>query len=66
MTYALGRGLEYFDMPRVRAIVEEAAGEDYAFSAVIRGIATSDAFRLKQIQAPDVSSTLEATTASLE
>ena len=66
MTYALGRGLEYFDMPRVRAIVEDAAGEDYAFSAIVRGIATSDAFRMKQIQAPDVTSTLEGRTASAD
>ena len=52
MTYALGRGLEYFDMPRVREIVAEAAAEDYAFSALVLGIAESDAFRMKQIQPP--------------
>jgi hypothetical protein len=66
MTYALGRGLEYFDMPRVRAIVEAAAAEDYAFSAIVHGIATSDAFRMKQIQAPEMTSTLEGRTASVE
>jgi hypothetical protein len=66
MTYALGRGLEYFDMPRVRAIVAEAAADDYAFSAIVRGIAGSDAFRMKQIQSPDVSSSLEGRTVRLE
>ena len=66
MTYALGRGLEYFDMPRVRAIVDAAEDEDYAFSAIVRGIATSDAFRMKQIQAPAVSTSLEGRTASVE
>jgi hypothetical protein len=53
MTYALGRGLEYYDMPRVRSIVESAADQDFAFSALVMGIATSDAFRMKQIQAPE-------------
>jgi len=50
MTYALGRGVEYFDMPRVREIVADAAESGYAFSALVRGIAESDAFRMKQIQ----------------
>jgi Protein of unknown function (DUF1592)/Protein of unknown function (DUF1588)/Protein of unknown function (DUF1587)/Protein of unknown function (DUF1585)/Protein of unknown function (DUF1595)/Planctomycete cytochrome C len=53
MTYALGRGVEYFDMPTVRAIVADAAESDYAFSALVMGIATSDQFRMKQIQAPE-------------
>ena len=66
MTYALGRGLAYFDMPRVRAIVDEAEADDYAFSAIVRGIVTSDAFRMKQIQAPEVTSSLEGRTASAE
>jgi hypothetical protein len=65
MTYALGRGVDYFDMPRVREIVAEAEADDYAFSALVRGIATSDAFRMKQIQPPESPDSLEATTASL-
>lgn len=52
LTYALGRGLEYFDMPSVRAIVRGAAKENYRFSAIVTGIATSDAFRKKQVQSP--------------
>ena len=66
MTYALGRGLEYFDMPRVRAVVDAAEDEDYAFSAIVRGIALSDQFRMKQIQPPGAPVTLERQTASLE
>jgi hypothetical protein len=50
MIYALGRGIEYFDMPRVREIVADAEKQDFAFSALVMGIATSDAFRKKQIQ----------------
>jgi hypothetical protein len=37
MTYALGRGLEYYDMPTVRAITRSAAKDDYRFSNIIRG-----------------------------
>lgn len=47
MMYAVNRELEYFDMPQVRAIVKEAADDDYRLSALIRGIVNSDAFRLQ-------------------
>ena len=51
MTYALGRGLEYYDMPTVRAIVRNAAKHDYGFSSLIYGIATSQIF--ERIHRPD-------------
>jgi mono/diheme cytochrome c family protein len=47
LTYALGRGLEYSDMPVVRAIVRDAARHDYRFSALVTGIATSVPFQMK-------------------
>ena len=47
MAYALGRRLEYYDMPAVRRISRAAAEEDYRVSAFIVGVATSDAFLLK-------------------
>jgi hypothetical protein len=47
MMYALGRELEYFDMPQVRAVVHAAARRDFRFSAIVAGIVTSDAFRLQ-------------------
>jgi len=47
MTYALGRGLEHYDMPAVRTIARSAAKDDYRFSSIITGIVTSDAFRMK-------------------
>jgi hypothetical protein len=52
LTYALGRGLSYTDMPAVRAIVRQAAEKGYRFSAVIDAITTSDPFRLKSRPAP--------------
>jgi hypothetical protein len=60
LTYALGRGLEPFDMPTVRAITREAAASDYRFSAVVLGIANSPAFTMKTAQQP-----AGATTAAL-
>jgi hypothetical protein len=44
MTYALGRGVEAHDMPTVRAIVRDAAKQDYRFSAIVTGIVNSDPF----------------------
>jgi hypothetical protein len=44
LTYALGRGLEYYDMPVVRAITREAGKSDYRFSSVVLGIVKSPPF----------------------
>ena len=51
MMYALGRELEHYDMPQVRAIVRAAKRQDYRFSALVAGIVESDAFR-RQAAAP--------------
>jgi hypothetical protein len=47
MTFALGRGVEYPDMPVVRSIVKDAARDDYRFSAIVLGIVKSDQFRMR-------------------
>jgi hypothetical protein len=47
LTYALGRSVEHYDMPVVREIVREAAADDYRFSALVLGIATSVPFQMK-------------------
>jgi hypothetical protein len=44
MTYALGRRIEPYDMPAVRAIVRDAGRADYRFSAFVLGIVKSAAF----------------------
>jgi len=49
MMYALGRELEYFDMPEVREIVRGAKSENYRFSALVRGIVKSEAFRMQGV-----------------
>ena len=46
MTYALGRRLEYTDMPAVRAIVNGAGKADYKLSAFVLGVVNSPAFRM--------------------
>ena len=48
LTYALGRGLEYYDAPAVRAIVRNAARDDYRFSSVITGIVQSAPFTMRR------------------
>ncbi len=48
MTYALGRRVEYFDLPTVRAIVADAARHDYRASSFIMGIVNSNAFRMSR------------------
>jgi hypothetical protein len=47
LTYALGRGVEYYDMPLVRSIARDAAGNDYRFSSLVLGIVKSDAFQMR-------------------
>ena len=48
MTYALGRGLEYYDEPVVRSIVRDAGRDDYRFSSVVMGIVNSTPFRMRR------------------
>ena len=47
LTYALGRGLDYRDMPTVRAILKGAAGDNYRMSTLILGVAHSTPFRMR-------------------
>jgi len=46
LTYALGRGVEYEDMPLVRSIVRDASGSKYKFSTLVSGIVKSPAFQM--------------------
>jgi hypothetical protein len=45
LTYALGRGVEYYDMPVVRSIASAAAKDDYRFASLIVGVVQSEPFR---------------------
>jgi len=46
LTYAIGRGLEYEDMPLVRSITHDAADDDYKFSSLLMGVIQSPAFTM--------------------
>jgi hypothetical protein len=48
LTYALGRGVAYYDQPSVRAIVRESREHDYQFSSLILGIVRSTPFQMRK------------------
>jgi hypothetical protein len=48
LTYALGRGLTHHDAPTIRAILRDAAADDYRFSNVVLGIVTSTPFQMRR------------------
>jgi hypothetical protein len=50
LTFALGRGVEYYDAPAVRQIVREAREDDYRFSRLIMGIVESTPFQMRMSQ----------------
>jgi hypothetical protein len=66
MTFALGRQLDYRDMPTVRAIVREAAKDDYRFESLVLGIVSSDQFRKRDIGGLTQEPAGGATQASLQ
>lgn len=49
MAYATGRRMEYYDMPAIRRISNEAAAKGYHFADFVAGVVTSDAFRAKRV-----------------
>jgi hypothetical protein len=46
LSYAIGRGLDYEDMPLVRSIAHEAADHDYRFSTLLMAVVQSPAFTM--------------------
>jgi hypothetical protein len=65
MMYAIGRELEYYDMPQVRAVVRAAQDQDYRFSALVLGLVQSDAFRMQAVRREGESSEPASAQASL-
>jgi hypothetical protein len=54
MTYALGRGVEYTDMPTIRAIARDAAKDNNRFSTIVLGIVKSPQFQMR-VKTPEPS-----------
>jgi hypothetical protein len=50
MTYALGRGVEAYDMPTVRKIVKDAKRDNYKFSSIVMGIIAAPAFQSSRVE----------------
>jgi cytochrome c553 len=59
LAYALGRRVEYYDQPAVRAIGKAAERDDYRLSAFVVGVVKSDAFRMKRVDVKNTSTTEE-------
>ncbi len=56
MAYALGRRVEYFDQPAVRAIARSAEVNNFKISSFVLGVVKSDAFRMKRVE-PEATTT---------
>jgi len=50
MVYALGRGVEYYDMPALRKIVRDSSDEGYKLSSLVLGIIQSVPFQMRSVQ----------------
>ena len=48
LTYALGRGVEYYDRPAIRTIVRQAEEHDYRWSSLILGVTRSEPFQMRR------------------
>jgi len=48
LTYATGRGVEYYDAPAIRAIVRESRAKDFRVSSLILGVVGSQPFQMRK------------------
>jgi hypothetical protein len=46
--YGLGRNVQYFDRPAIRAVVRDAARSNYTFASLVLGVVKSDAFQMRE------------------
>jgi hypothetical protein len=58
LTYAIGRGVEYYDMPAVRKIMQTSSPSNYQWSALIRAIITSLPFQMNRSAEPAPAATV--------
>ena len=66
LTYALGRGVDYYDAPTIRRIVRDVADADYRWSAIIEGVVRSMPFQMRRPADPtDMPATTAAADAGL-
>jgi mono/diheme cytochrome c family protein len=48
LTYASGRGVEYYDAPAIRTIVRKAQSQDFRISSIILGVVNSEPFQMRK------------------
>jgi hypothetical protein len=48
LTYALGRGVEYYDMPALRAIIRKSEGNQYRLKDLVMGVVSSTPFQMRR------------------
>ena len=53
LTYALGRGVDYYDAPTIRRIVHDVSDDDYRWSALVRAVVQSQPFRMRRAPRTD-------------
>ena len=51
LMYGIGRNVQYYDQPAVRAIVKESARNNYTFSSLVLGVVKSVPFQMRETQA---------------
>jgi hypothetical protein len=61
--YALGRNIQYYDLPAVRAIVRHSAARGYTFRSLVEGVVTSVPFTRRSLP-PDPQSRVAANAAA--
>ena len=54
MTYALGRGTEYYDRPALRQIVTRTTADNYRWSSLVLAIVESTPFQMRRAPVPEV------------
>jgi hypothetical protein len=64
MTFAIGRGVAYYDMPAVRQIARDTAKKDYRFSAILTGIVESAPFQMRLKPGPELQTAAATTSAA--
>ena len=57
LTFALGRGIEHYDAPTIRAILRESEDREYSFSSLLTGIIKSVPFQMRRSAPASVTST---------
>ena len=64
LTYALGRGIEHYDLPAIRQIVHDASSDGYRWSAIVVGIVKSVPFQMREASPPPASSVARVESAT--